>query len=802
MAYTFKDPISMIPDDLGLVRTAKMVRDTREFNRYDTDNIYAMLNTATVAPGDEWIINQLHEEVDGNLGSVVTSGNYFGATKAVAQSVSALKNSKGLKLASQSYAQYQKGKEMEDKLNAQYGSSLNFSDKKWQTHSSYYQDEETGKWVDNVFDYDVQRELDYNGEMIKLIGNIHADGGGISFKKHKVSPGDIRDFMYNSKGISKKKAKRVALALADAYLNGATGGQDYRKLTELDINENTGVNFTDEEALGDISQRLIDIASRQIYWDASVTQLAARKPPSNGNNAANQGSWTPVQGSAINGGLGWDNIENLHSKKVNAITQLFSNTGNGDADLNARTSANNVLQTLRNQESLIVSQYATDDVQSMYNNMNNAFTGNENLKDLLHFLTLNTTEFLEVAVPYDRIDSYVPSSKTTDNDVTWTTSDIGYAAVRTWAHTQGEEQNRLVKMVLGQSHDDYLVGRVRGTDSETDIQSQEYALLRLNATLGTDYTLDDRPILEDLVNNYFKYQITYGDHVDELMANRGTEVATQLSGFSVNTLTDENGTLGDINKMLTQSTLNQFTIDGVISGSPEYKAIMKEIHNTNKEGQNKDGQNFKFKQITQPGISTGTPARFMLTLSDGQNYTMTENYGIEREFGGGFTYSVLNSMTDQNPLIMMQESTAKDVQRKLSTGEYQTTGDGSIRSVDYLTAITPILKVNIKNLFLEKVEEEQGYVPRFSEYDAEEIAAYQQYENTQLQNYKEKVLSRLVWAAHMQLVESNNANVPQEYLGIDSPEELYRILDVDYNYSVLLQEYGLELPSSLITNVR
>jgi hypothetical protein len=88
MAYTFKDPISIIPDDLGLVRTAKMIRDTREYNRFDTDNLYSMLNTATVAPGDEWIINSLYDEVNKNLGDVVSSGRYFGATNAVAKSVS------------------------------------------------------------------------------------------------------------------------------------------------------------------------------------------------------------------------------------------------------------------------------------------------------------------------------------------------------------------------------------------------------------------------------------------------------------------------------------------------------------------------------------------------------------------------------------------------------------------------------------------------------------------------------------------------------------------------------------------
>lgn len=793
MAYTFKDPISIIPDDLGLVRTAKMVRDTREFNRYDTDNIYSMLNTAQVAPGDEYIINELHGQVDEQLGGVVTSGNYFGATNAVAKSVSMLKNSKGLKLASQSYAEYQKGKDIEDKLNAQYGSSLNFSDKKWQNHSSYYKDETTGKMVENVFDYDVQRELDYNAEMINLIGRINADGGGLSFTKGQVSPGDVRDFMYNSKGISKSKAKRVALALADSYLNGATGGQDYRKLTELDVNPATGIEYTHEEALENISDRLINIASRQVYWDGNYTQMAQKKAPT-GNQNAGQGVWTPTQGSAINSGLSWDDTDAYTTSKVTAVQNLFSNTGNPDVDLNTQTSARTALNTLRKQETLIVNNFADEETLIAYNEMSNSFVGNESLRDLLHHLSTNTSEYNDVLAITDPNDDIADKYYSSGSDVAGIGSGYKpykYTNVRSWANNQGGEQNSLV---------DQLLGETKPSAFKTFVPNSD-ALGRLNLTIGTNYTTDDLPMLESLIRNYFKYQTTSGDKVDELLQNQGTEITTQLTGYSVNTILDDGNTLGDINKMLTQSTLNQFTIDGVVADSPEFNEIKDAIFNPSTEGRFQDGQNFRFKQITQPGISTGTPSRFMLELADGEVYTMTENYGMEREFGGGFTYSVLNSIQSQNPLIMMQEATAKDVQRKISTGEYQVTGDGSIRAQDYLTATEPLVRSNIQSLYRQQIQQQTGDTRDFSQYSTEEATAYKRFEDIQLLNHRKKAEKILVWNAHMQLLQSSSASVPIEYQGIKDVAELMRILEVDYQYLLTLQNYGLQLPSSLITNV-
>jgi len=793
MAYTFKDPISLIPDDLGLVRTAKMIRDTREYNRFDTDNIYSMLNTAQVAPGDEWIINDLHETVDSNLGEVVSSGKYFGATNAVAQSVSALKNSKGLKLASQSWANYQEGKKIEKEIMAKTGGALNFSDNKWKTHSSYYRDE-NGKWIENVFQPQVEKEENYNQEMITLIGKINADSGGINFKKYKVNPGDIRDFISNPKGISKDKAKRIALSLVDAYTNGHIGDQDFRKLTQLDINPSTGNFYTEEEALDDISQRLIDIASRQVYWTESVSQLPKGSTGSgNTTPPAGQGMWTPVQGSAINSALTWENIEGFTGNKINAVIGTSPIGDSPESILNTNTSNRTSLQALRNQETLIVNNYGTDDQIAAYNEMTNSFYGHENLRDLLQHLSQNTTEWNYVDIPdIEGIPSQYYSEGPGDMGfLTAGNKDFQYHGVRMWSRAQGEEQKLLVSMLLNG----------KGQGGGTAEEKQQNAIYRLNATLGTNYTVADVPELTGLINNYFKYQIATGDGIDELMETRGGEMTTQLSGYSINPMLDTEGTLGDINKMLTQSTLNQFTIDGVINGSDEYKAIMNKILTSNKSGDVTSTHQPKFKQITQPGISTGTPSRFMLEVAPGEVYTLTENYGLEQMYGGGFTNAVLQTMTSQNPLILSQEVAAKNVQRKIQTGEYQLTGDGSIRATDYLAEIAPIIKQNIANMFIREVNTTQGYSPDFSQFNEEETNAYLTYEATQLNRYRDKVMKKLVWTAHMQLVDSSSPEVPQEYLGIKDVAELMRILESDYDYLVLLQNYGVQLPSSLITDL-
>ena len=777
MAYTFKDPISMIPDDLGLVRTAKMVRDTREYNRFDTDNIYAMLNTASVSDGDKWIIEDLHSKIDGNLGNVVSSGSYFGATSAVAESVSLLKNSKGLKLASQSYANFQESKEIEKKIQAQTGSPLNFGEKAWATHSSYYQDDK-GKWVENVFQPQVEKEENYNAEMISLIGRINADGGAMQFAKGQVSAGDIRDFMVNSKGISKKKAKRIALSLVDSYIKGSIGDQDLRKLTQLDTNPNTGAEFTEEEALDNISDRLIDIASRQVYWDSSYKEMSQRKGGPNNVTPPGSGVWTPVQGPAISSSLSWKDNEGYSQKKIDALSILNATpTSNPSADLNATTSARTVLNALRQQEVLLVNNYGDDEQVAAYNEMSSAFTGNEGLKDLVHHLTMNTNSF----------------NKTTTGE-----GARSYSNVRMFVIPQGTEQNMLVKQLFGGDEKGETVS-ARGMSVSGQGITNEIAIQDLNNSLGTNYTVDDIPELEGLVRNYFKYQVNHGDDIDAIFEQKGTENTAQLTGYSVNTFTDKNGTLADINSMLNQAHLDQFTVDGVKSGTDEHTQLKLDFTNA---GKGETGQDFKFKQMTQPGISTGTPTRFTLESPTGGIYNMTENYGIEQYAGGGFTNSVLNTMEAQMPLIRMQERAAKNVQLKIQSGEYQVTGDGSIRSKDYFNEITPILKQDIANIFVNKMQATQGYAPDFNAFTQDETNAYLQYENTQLQRYREKVEKVLVWNAHMQLLKSNSGQVPNDYLNVDNVADLMRILQSDYTYLLTLQNYGLELPSSLIVDVQ
>ena len=96
----------------------------------------------------------------------------------------------------------------------------------------------------------------------------------------------------------------------------------------------------------------------------------------------------------------------------------------------------------------------------------------------------------------------------------------------------------------------------------------------------------------------------------------------------------------------------------------------------------------------------------------------------------------------------------------------------------------------------------QGYAPDFNAFTQDETNAYLQYENTQLQRYREKVEKVLVWNAHMQLLKSNSGQVPNDYLNVDNVADLMRILQSDYTYLLTLQNYGLELPSSLIVDVQ
>jgi hypothetical protein len=465
----------------------------------------------------------------------------------------------------------------------------------------------------------------------------------------------------------------------------------------------------------------------------------------------------------------------------------------GAATLNVQTAGRSTLQALRNQEALIVNNYGSDEQIASFNEMTNAFYGNEGLRDLLQHLSQNTSEWNYVEIPeVEGVPSQYYSEGPGDMGfLTAGNTDFKYHGVRMFTRSQGEEQKLLVSMLLNG----------KGQGGGTAAEKQQNAIYRLNATLGTNYTVDDIPELEGLINNYFKYQIAHGDGIDELMESRGGEMTTQLSGYSINTMLDTEGTLSAINTMLTQSTLNQFTIDGVINGSPEYKEIMGNILSTNQSGDVTKAHQPKFKQITQPGISTGTPSRFMLEVAPGEVYTLTENYGLEQMYGGGFTNSVLQTMTSQNPLILSQENAAKNVQRKIQSGEYQVTGDGSIRSQDYLTEVLPIVKQNIANIFINEISSTQGYSPDFSQFNEEETNAYLSYEQTQLNKYRHKIMKKLVWTAHMQLVQSSSQDVPTDYLSIKDVSELMRILETDYDYLVLLQEYGLQLPSSLITDL-
>ena len=779
MAYDFGNPVP-IYTGLGLVETATTIKNTIDLNRRDTDLLYRALNTSQVGPGDKWIVEDLYNQIDGKLGDVVESGKYFRATDAVLDSINLLKGSKGYRLAAQSYANYTEGKKTASKIQAEGGRALDFGAEKWKTHSSYNQDS-NGNWNENIFWPQVETERDYDGEMRAIIGQINADSGKVNFKKFNVSPGDIRTFMDNPYGVSKAKAKRIAMSLIDVYTRGDVGDQDFRSLTQIHNNPTTGMKYTNEEAMDDIANRMIDIASRQTYWRHSYTQMGA--PPGGSSSQNNLSAFKPVTSNAINGGLSWSGFDDYMDKKSTAFSAIAANDPQA---ANFRSTLN----ALKDQEVQIVNSVGTPEQLDAFNEMmgNGGFRGHPAFRDLLHNLTYNTSKFGIIDIPEtDSIEFEgniidVPSTYTSSVGTAGmpSTKKYNYSNVRSWTTPRSSELNVLHKQLFGQ----------KNASNKTRAQF----IARLNTALGTQYTIDDYDDLSNLVNNYWKYQVTsgMGDSIDKLI-EQNEDITVQRTGYAVNTLSDQEGTLDDLNKMLSQITPSQFNIEGIPTESDEWKDYWDTDGYIAKA---KRDNTLKFKHITIPGVSSGTTASFVLNVADGHNLSLNENIGGTSDTG--FTDALLERISSSpggNPLLLELDKAARSVNQKITDGTYEVTHDGHISVKDYIPEITPVLMhANLLD-YLNKVQIEHGYKPNLSQLSDEEVVALNTALFNRVQNKTTIIMQKLMFMAHIEFTKSGLAD---DYTNIENEEELWNILSQDPVYRARLEEYAGNYSSSKI----
>jgi len=207
----YKDPVSVY-NSTGNKEIALMLRQRYDQNRDRTDLLQQMMASVQTRPGDISIKDNVAAKIDTELGNVIETGRFEMATAAIGSSENIFKTDRGLILAQQSYNNRQ-GELQWMQENSTSETVLDWGKESYNSGVSYYQDEKTGEWVENVYQPQAEIMEDYGKEQRAMLKTISADWTGISAAK----------------------ADDIAWMLTQVYLSddNRVGKQQYRYLTAL-----------------------------------------------------------------------------------------------------------------------------------------------------------------------------------------------------------------------------------------------------------------------------------------------------------------------------------------------------------------------------------------------------------------------------------------------------------------------------------------------------------------------------------------------------------------------------------------
>ena len=207
----YRAPVSVY-NSTGNKEIALMLRQRYDQNRDRTDLLQQMMASIQTRPGDAALKDNVISRINAELGNVIETGRYEMATAALGSSENIFKTDRGLLLAQQSYNNRQSEIQwMQD--NAPTETILDWGKDDYNTGVSYYQNEENGEWIENVYQPQAEVMEDYGKEQRAMLKTISADWTGIS----------------------SAKADDIAFMLTQVYLStdNRVGAQQYRYLTQL-----------------------------------------------------------------------------------------------------------------------------------------------------------------------------------------------------------------------------------------------------------------------------------------------------------------------------------------------------------------------------------------------------------------------------------------------------------------------------------------------------------------------------------------------------------------------------------------
>lgn len=264
------------------VKIAQTLRDRWDKNKMQYDLLQRTASSMSVLDGDRHHKEEAINGINSTFQDTIGANNFENAGTVVSNAVTDWQGNEALSAARQSHANWEADQKVKMQLRAQ-GQTVLFDkvysrDEKGniqydesgkpvmmdagQAHSSYEVDPNTGEPKTNIYTGSVEQQLNYAGKMEELLQNISEDP--VYLQGYNLSQQDIMGYMVHGTEIGEEKVQRIVNALQGAYMDSSEGKQQLRKLTELDINSNTGQNFTQEEALASITQQMQAIGSKQI----------------------------------------------------------------------------------------------------------------------------------------------------------------------------------------------------------------------------------------------------------------------------------------------------------------------------------------------------------------------------------------------------------------------------------------------------------------------------------------------------------------------------------------------------------
>ena len=271
--YELKPYQSMYVDP-GKVQVATILKKRYDDNKLNYDMLNRTVGSMQVLEGDEGLKDDMINNINGQFSDIAASGAFEIAGNTVSKATTDFMTNEGLIAARQSYANYDLEKKAKAQLRAQ-GAQILF-DKEFvrdnegnlvrdengqpilkeiaSMHRSHYQDPETGEMVTSVYEPKFEQMLGYDEKMADLVANISMSDTGI-----KQIGALIRTGAY----LSNSKVQRVVDGLMGTYLSTDEGIQQMRKLTQLEIDPETGETYTPEKAQEVIKSQMLAIASKQ-----------------------------------------------------------------------------------------------------------------------------------------------------------------------------------------------------------------------------------------------------------------------------------------------------------------------------------------------------------------------------------------------------------------------------------------------------------------------------------------------------------------------------------------------------------